>query len=46
MDFLKDMMGGYRREEYREFRNRYDRGALYDSISDEEVARRYNEVAR
>ena len=46
MDFLKDMMGGDRREEYREFTDRYDRGAPYDSISDEEAVRRYREVAR
>ena len=46
MDFLGNMMGGGdRREEYRDFTNRYDEGAPYERISDEEAARRYREVA-
>lgn len=37
--------GRNRREEYREFAERYDRGAPYEDISDEEAAERYREVA-
>ncbi len=48
MDFLGNLMGGGgegRREEYRDFANRYDEGAPYDRISDEETINRYREVA-
>jgi hypothetical protein len=48
MDFLSNLMGGGgegRREEYRDFANRYDEGAPYDRISDEEAVNRYREVA-
>ncbi len=45
MDFLSNMMGGGRREEYQDFTRRYDEGAPYDRISDEEAAQRYREVA-
>ncbi len=49
MDFLSNLMGGggedRRREEYRDFANRYDEGAPYDRISDEEAMNRYREVA-
>ena len=48
MDFLSNLMGGGsegRREEYRDFANRYDRGAPYEGISEEEAAGRYREVA-
>ncbi len=46
MDFLNNLMGGGdRREEYRDFTNRYDEGAPYEGISEEEAANRYREVA-
>jgi hypothetical protein len=37
--------GRNRREEYRDFADRYDRGAPYENISDEEAVDRYREVA-
>ncbi len=46
MDFLGNLMGGGdRRQDYQDFTNRYDEGAPYDRISDEEAANRYREVA-
>ena len=46
MDFLNNLMGGgERREEYRGFTNRYDEGAPYERISDDEARDRYREVA-
>ena len=46
MDFLGNLMGrDDRRQEYRDFTERYDEGAPYDRISDEEAANRYREVA-
>lgn len=49
MDFLGNLMGGggedRRRDEYRDFANRYDEGTPYDRISDEEAMNRYREVA-
>ncbi len=46
MDFLGKLMGGDdRRQEYRDFTDRYDEGAPYEHISDEEAANRYREVA-
>jgi hypothetical protein len=46
MDFLSDLIGGERREEYRDFAERYDRGVPpYEDISEEEVIDRYHEVA-
>ncbi|MDP9456766.1 MAG: hypothetical protein M3Q49_16535 [Actinomycetota bacterium] len=48
MDFLGNLMGGgddRRRDEYRDFASRYDEGAPYDRISDEEAMNRYREVA-
>jgi len=48
MDFLGGLMGGGnegRREEYQDFARRYDEGAPYDRISDEEAHSRYREVA-
>lgn len=37
--------GGNRRDEYRDFAERYDKGAPYDGISDEEAVSRYGEIA-
>ena len=46
IDFLNNLMGGGdRREQYRDFTNRYDEGPPYERISDEEAANRYREVA-
>lgn len=48
MDFLGGLMGGSnegRREEYRDFASRYDEGAPYERISDEEAYSRYRDVA-
>ena len=46
MGSLSDLMGGERRQEYREFAERYDRGAPpYEDISEEEAMDRYHEVA-
>lgn len=46
MASLENLMSGERREEYRDFAERYDRGAPpYDGISDEETLDRYQEVA-
>ena len=44
MDFLNNLVGNHR-EEYRDFVDRYDRGAPYDNISDEEAITRYRKVA-
>ena len=48
MDFLSNLMGGSggdRREEYRDFADRYDQGAPYDNISADETQRHYQEIA-
>lgn len=46
MASLENLMSGERREEYRDFADRYDRSAPpYESISDEETLDRYREVA-
>ncbi len=46
MDFLGNLLGREdRRQEYRDFTDRYDEGAPYDRISEEEAANRYREVA-
>ena len=45
MDFLSNLRSGERREEYKDFAERYDRGAPYDDISEEETIDRYREVA-
>ena len=43
MDLLSNLLGE-RREEYRDFAKRYDRGTPYDDISEAEVIDRYREV--
>ncbi len=46
MDMLAQMLGGgQRREEYQDFVNRYDTGAPWDGISDQEAYSRYQQVA-
>ena len=46
MDMLAQILGGgQRREEYQDFVNRYDTGAPWDGISDQEARSRYQQVA-
>ena len=46
MDMLAQMLGGgQRRQEYQDFVNRYDQGAPWDGISDQEALDRYQQVA-
>ena len=45
MGFINNLIDSDRREEYRDFVDRYDQGAPYDNISDEEAIDRYREVA-
>ncbi len=46
MDLLGQILGGgQRREEYQDFVNRYDTGAPWDGISDQEARSRYQQVA-
>ena len=46
MDMLGQLLGGgQRREEYQDFVNRYDTGAPWDGISDQEAHSRYQQVA-
>lgn len=44
MNAFKSPLDGDRREELRDFANRYERGAPYDDISEEEAVSRYREV--
>lgn len=48
MGFLENMFGGEadsRRQQFQDFTNRYDQGAPYDSISDQEAMGHYQEMA-
>ncbi len=46
MDMLSQMLGGgQRRQEYQDFVNRYDQGAPWDGVSDQEAYDRYQQVA-
>jgi hypothetical protein len=46
MDLLGQLLGGgQRRQEYQDFVNRYDTGAPWDGISDQEAYSRYQQVA-
>ena len=46
MDILQNILGGgQERQQYQDFVNRYDQGAPYDGISDEEALSRYQQVA-
>jgi hypothetical protein len=47
MDLFNDLLGGGNREkrtEYEDFVNRYEQGAPYDGIADDEAIQRYHEV--
>ena len=45
MDILNELLGGGQRQEYDDFVQRYERGAPWDDISDDEAYRRYRDVA-
>jgi len=46
MDMLAQMLGGgQNRQQYQDFVNRYDTGAPWDGISDQEAYSRYQQVA-
>jgi hypothetical protein len=45
MDVLDDLLGGPERQQYDDFVTRYDRGAPWDGIGDDEALGRYREVA-
>ena len=46
MDFLRNIAGdAMRSQQYRDFADRYDRGAPYEDISDDEARDRYREVS-
>jgi len=45
MDMLTDLLGAGQREDYDDFVQRYQRGAPWDDIGDDEAQRRYQEVA-
>jgi hypothetical protein len=47
MNMLENLLGGkQQRSDWDDFVGRYDRGAPYDGISDDEATRRYDQVAR
>jgi hypothetical protein len=46
MDLLQNLLGGGQgRQDFQDFMNRYDRGAPYDGISEQEAMQRYRQVA-
>ena len=46
MDMLQGLLGGgQQRQEYDDFINRYNQGAPYDGIGDDEALQRYQQVA-
>jgi hypothetical protein len=46
MGLLDELLGGGQRQaEYKDFANRYQQGAPYDSIGDQETLQRYKELA-
>ena len=46
MDMLSNILGGgQQRQEFDDFANRYDQGAPWDGISDDEAVNRYQQVA-
>jgi hypothetical protein len=46
MDMLSQLLGGgQQRQQYQDFTNRYDQGAPWDGISEQEAYGRYQEVA-
>ena len=45
MDLLGNLLGGQQRQEYDDFASRYERGAPWDGISDDESVRRFDQIA-
>lgn len=45
MSFLENLVGGGQGQEYQDFVSRYEQGAPWDGISDDEAAERYQQVA-
>jgi hypothetical protein len=46
MDLLQNLLGGgQQRQQFQDFVNRYDQGAPYDGISDQEAIQHYQQVA-
>jgi hypothetical protein len=45
MGLLDELLGGSRREEFQDFANRYEQGRPEEGYDDDEVARRYGELA-
>ncbi len=45
MDLLQGILGGQQRQQYEDFAARYEQGAPWDGISDDEAYSRYQEVA-
>ena len=45
MDLLQNLLGGQQRPDLDDFVGRYDRGAPWDGISDDEAVSRYRQVA-
>ena len=46
MDLLQGLLGGDQRQGLEEFAGRYEQGAPWDGVSDEEAVDRYRQVAR
>lgn len=46
MDVLQGILGGQQRQEFDDFASRYEQGAPWDGISDQEAYSRYDQVAR
>lgn len=45
MDFLNDLLGGGRKQQYEDFATRYQNGPPYDTIGDDEALERYSELS-
>ena len=45
MDLLQGLMGGGQRQQFEDFANRYDQGAPWDGINDDEAMSNYQQVA-
>ena len=45
MDLLQGLMGGGQRQQFEDFANRYERGAPWDDINDDEAMSHYQQVA-
>lgn len=45
MDFLDDLLGGGRKQQYEDFATRYQNGPPYDAIGNDEALQRYSELS-